>query len=99
MKYIGENAIKKLIALIKSDLAKKQDSITVSGLLKGDGTTISAAVAETDYMAPPTGGTTGQVLKKTENGTEWADVPTAITNAKIDEICGTTILYAEDVVL
>ena len=26
-------------------------------------------------------------------------VPTAITNAKIDEICGTTILYAEDVAL
>ena len=99
MKYIGENAIKKLISLIKGDLAKKQDSITVSGLLKGDGTTISAAVAETDYMVPPTGGTTGQVLKKTETGTEWADVPTAITNAKIDEICGTTILYAEDVAL
>lgn len=51
MKYIGENAIKKLIALIKSDLAKKQNSITVSGLLKGDGTTISAAVAGTDYAA------------------------------------------------
>ena len=99
MKYIGENAIKKLISLIKDDLATKQPTITVSGLLKGDGTTISAAVAEMDYMAPPTGGITGQVLKKTENGTEWADVPTAITNAKIDEICGTTILYAEDVVL
>ena len=99
MKYIGENAIKKLISLIKDDLATKQPTITASGLLKGDGTTISAAVAETDYMAPPTGGITGQVLKKTENGTEWADVPTAITNAKIDEICGTTILYAEDVVL
>nr|DAU46971.1 MAG TPA: hypothetical protein [Caudoviricetes sp.] len=51
MKYIGENAIKKLIALIKGDLAKKQNSITVSGLLKGDGTTISAAVAGTDYAA------------------------------------------------
>ena len=99
MKYIGENAIKKLISLIKGDLATKQPTITISGLLKGDGTTISAAVAETDYMAPPTGGTTGQVLKKTETGTEWADVPTAITNAKIDEICGTTILYAEDVAL
>ena len=99
MKYIGENAIKKLISLIKDDLATKQPTITASGLLKGDGTTISAAVAETDYMAPPTGGITGQVLKKTENGTEWADVPTAITNAKIDEICGTTILFAEDVVL
>ena len=45
-----------------------------NGLLKGDGTTISAAIAETDYMTPPTGGTTGQVLKKTETGTEWADV-------------------------
>lgn len=51
MKYIGENAIKKLIALIKGDLAKKQNSITVSGLLKGDGTTISGAVAGTDYAA------------------------------------------------
>ena len=51
MKYIGENAIKKLIALIKGDLAKKQNSITVSGLLKGNGTTISAAVPGTDYAA------------------------------------------------
>lgn len=81
MKYIGENAIKKLIALIKGDLAKKQNSITVSGLLKGDGTTISAAVAEIDYMAPPTGGTTGQILKKTETGTEWADGKSAYQSA------------------
>ena len=104
MKYIGENAIKKLISLIKDDLATKQPTITASGLLKGDGTTISAAVAETDYMVPPIGGITGQVLKKTETGTEWADESggsssNAITNAKIDEICGTTILSAEDVVL
>ena len=101
MKYIGENAIKKLISLIKGDLATKQPTITASGLLKGDGagtvtaadtqeatlvdvpngllkgdgTTISAAIAETDYMTPPTGGITGQVLKKTETGTEWADTP------------------------
>ena len=77
MKYIGENAIKKLIALIKGDLAKKQNSITVSGLLKGNGTTISAAVAEIDYMAPPTGGTTGQALLWTADGTaEWGTVTT-----------------------
>lgn len=83
MKYIGENSIKKLIALIKGDIAKKQDSITATGvlerdtagaingvetvgatlvetqeatlvdvpngLLKGDGTSISVAVAGTDY--------------------------------------------------
>ena len=48
---------------------------------------------------PSNVGSAGQVLKKTETGTEWADVPTAITDAKIDEICGTTILNAEDVVL
>ena len=78
MKYIGENAIKKLISLIKGDLATKQSTITASGLLKGDGagtvtaadtqeatlvdvpngllkgdgTTISQAVAGTDYMTP-----------------------------------------------
>lgn len=80
MKYIGENAVKKLISLIKGDLATKQPTITASGilkgdgsgtvtaadtqeatlvdvpngLLKGDGTTISAAVAGTDYVTPST---------------------------------------------
>ena len=44
MKYIGENAIKKLISLIKGDLATKQPTITASGLLKGDGAgTVTAA--------------------------------------------------------
>lgn len=80
MKYLGENAVKKLISLIKGDLATKQPTITASGilkgdgsgtvtaadtqeatlvdvpngLLKGDGTTISAAVAGTDYVTPST---------------------------------------------
>lgn len=80
MKYLGENAVKKLISLIKGDLATKQPTITASGLLKGegsgtvtaadtqeatlvdvpngllkgDGTTISAAVAGTDYATPTT---------------------------------------------
>ena len=78
MKYIGGNAITKLISLIKGDLATKQPTITASGLLKGDGagtvtaadtqeatlvdipngllkgdgTTISAAVPGTDYAVP-----------------------------------------------
>ena len=44
MKYIGENAISKLISLIKGDLATKQPTITASGILKGDGTgTVTAA--------------------------------------------------------
>ena len=52
MKYFGENAIKKLISLIKNDLAAKQPTITASGLLKGSGDgNISAAVAGTDYAA------------------------------------------------
>lgn len=44
-----------------------------NGIIKGDGNTLSAAVAGTDYMAPPTGGTTGQVLTKTADGQEWQD--------------------------
>ena len=44
MKYIGENAIKKLISLIKGDLATKQPTITASGLLKGDGAGTVTAV-------------------------------------------------------
>ena len=78
MKYIGENAIKKLISLIKGDLATKQPTITASGLLKGDGagtvtaadtqeatlvdvpngllkgdgSTLSAATAGVDYITP-----------------------------------------------
>ena len=50
-----------------------------NGIVKGDGSTLSAAVAGTDYMATPTGGTTGQILKKTETGTEWADAPQTVT--------------------
>lgn len=105
MKYIGENAIKKLISLIKSDIKKKLDKnqgtansgkilgvdatgevaptdtevatlVDVpNGIVKGDGSTLSAAVAGTDYMVPPTGGSTGQVLTKTANSSEWADAP------------------------
>lgn len=84
MKYIGENAIKKLISLIKGDIKKKLDKnqgttnsgkilgVNASGevaptdtevatlvdvpngLLKGDGATIGAAVAGTDYVLPST---------------------------------------------
>ena len=58
-----------------------------NGIVKGDGSTLSAAVAGTDYMVPPTGGTTGQVLTKTEDGQEWADasksLPTGGTAGQI----------------
>ena len=49
-----------------------------NGIVKGDGNTLSAAVAGTDYMVPPTGGTTGQVLTKTANSSEWADAPKSL---------------------
>ena len=45
-----------------------------NGIVKGDGSTLSAAVAGTDYMAPVTGGTAGQVLTKTADGQEWTDL-------------------------
>ena len=92
MKYIGENAVKKLISLIKGDLAKKQDSITVSGLLKSDGSTISAAVPGTDYavdvpepsqsrpQAPATSTTYGVVGTSTKYAREDHQHPKQIIN-------------------
>lgn len=51
MKYIGETSLKKLIALIKGDIATKQTKIMETGLLKGDGAgNVSAATANTDYL-------------------------------------------------
>ena len=98
MKYIGENAIKKLIALIKGDLAKKQNSITVSGLLKGNGTTISAAVAGTDYAAAShnhdgsylklSGGTlTGNLEGKDITGTRLKTTNAATLGSAATKIC------------
>lgn len=56
-----------------------QKIIGASGLLKGNGKgTVSAAVAGTDYMAPPTGGTAGQVLTKTADSQQWADAPKSL---------------------
>ena len=45
-----------------------------NGIVKGDGSTLSAAIAGTDYMAPVIGGTAGQVLTKTTNGQEWQSI-------------------------
>ena len=51
MKYLGETSLKKLIALIKGDIATKQTKIMETGLLKGDGSgNVSAATANTDYL-------------------------------------------------
>ena len=42
------------MALQLADVIEKQNKITVSGILKGDGAGgVSAAVAGTDYMTPP----------------------------------------------
>lgn len=51
MKYLGENSLKKLIALIKGDIATKQTKIMETGILKGDGSGgVLAATANTDYL-------------------------------------------------
>ena len=51
MKYIGETSLKKLIALIKGDIATKQTKIMETGLLKGNGSGgVSAATANTGYL-------------------------------------------------
>lgn len=86
MKYIGENAIKKLISLIKGDLATKQPTITASGLLKGDGTgTITAAdTQEATLVDVPNGLLKGDgtTISAAVAGTDYmtpTDVNSAIT--------------------
>ena len=49
---VQNKVIKAAIDAVDAKAGNKQDKIGVSGLLKGDGTTISAAVAGTDYVAP-----------------------------------------------
>lgn len=45
----GSNALPAAAAALANE---KQDKITASGLLKGNGSTVSAAVAGTDYTTP-----------------------------------------------
>ena len=51
---VQNKVIKAAIDAVDTKAGNKQDKIGVSGLLKGDGTTISAAVAGTDYVLPST---------------------------------------------
>ena len=51
---VQNKVIKAAIDAVDTKAGNKQDKIGVSGLLKGDGTTISAAVAGTDYVVPST---------------------------------------------
>lgn len=125
MKYIGESAIKKLISLIKGDLATKQNTITASGFLKGngagiitaaetqeatlvdvpngllksDGTSISAAVAGTDYMTPASNQSTafvGQVLTKTSTGAEWTTIQSGGSSLPVEVDLSDSITLSSD---
>ena len=50
------------------------------------GQQIDEGIAKANAALPaPTGGTAGQVLKKTETGTEWGDVDGGLTQEKADE--------------
>ena len=51
---VQNKVIKAAIDAVDTKVENKQDKIGVSGLLKGDGTTISQAVAGTDYVVPST---------------------------------------------
>ena len=83
MKYIGENAIKKLISLIKGDLATKQPTITASGLLKGDGagTVTAADTQEATLVDVPNGLLKGDgtTISAAVNGTDYAEPSVAFT--------------------
>ena len=65
----------------KKDVIEKQDKITASGILKGDGTGgVSTAVPGTDYMAPipVTASDNGKFLRVVSGA--WAAVEIANAN-------------------
>lgn len=65
MPFLDENGLATLWGLIKTKVATKQNSITASGMLKGDGSGgVSAAVAGADYVAP-SGSITGNAATAT----------------------------------
>ncbi len=81
-------------AYIDETVDDKQDEITASGILKGDGEGgISAAVAGTDYQAPLTAGTDYQTPLD-EKALQWYGVcsTSASTQAKTVSITGITAL-------
>lgn len=51
---VQNKVVKAAIDAVDTKVGNKQDKIEVSGLLKSDGTAISAAVAGTDYVVPST---------------------------------------------
>lgn len=66
---VNNKALSSDITLEASDVGA-QPTITASGILKGDGSgTITAATAGTDYLAPPSSPSNGNVL--TYNGSSW----------------------------
>ena len=72
MKYLGETSLKKLISLVKGDIAAKQNKITEVGILKGRGDgTVSATSplilnSGTDYGATlPSSPVTNQLFFQT----------------------------------
>ena len=80
------------LAATVQTLPEKQDKITASGLLKGDGAgNISAAVAGTDYQTPLTAGTDYQTPLTA--GTDYA-TPTQLAG-KQDEITASGLLKGD----
>jgi hypothetical protein len=67
---------------------------TVTGVLKGNGTAISAAIAGTDYLAPPSGtallkANSGGALANATAGTDYVAPGTATTFTALQTFAGT----------
>lgn len=75
----------------------KQDKITASGLLKGNGSGgVSAAVAGTDYQAPlpAQSGNSDKFLKTNGSALSWAAVDTTVTSASANLITSGAVYTA-----
>ena len=79
----------------KADKVANATNGNFAGLDSNGNLTDSGSKAS-DFIAMPSGGTTGQVLKKTANGTEWANESGGVQDVTVD---GTSIVSSGTAVI
>lgn len=78
MKFLGETSLKKLLSLIKGEIATKQEKITANGVLKGDG---KGNITVADSLKNPNALTFTGAVTGTYDGSsaKTVNIPSAIT--------------------
>lgn len=84
----GDNCLPQSLTLRKLRTRDKADKVSnaVNGNFAGldsNGNLTDSGKSSSDFIEMPSGGSTGQVLKKTASGTEWANESGAVTDVTV----------------